>query len=187
MPITNATLVTAVEVEEGTSSSSDRPPVVSWVYPDLKQEALPSSIIHPKPPHYHDSLSHGFGVYRDLESFGRFTDQWRSEAGGEEGDEVELNVDLLVGAKAAEDSLKSYEIDVGFYYAKPESALHLQDRSLSKTIADDHIAVGKQRWRVLVENLAGGLIGLHSCSRRDSGGQGEFNVKLYRRHGLCCF
>ena len=180
MPIINATLVTTVEVEGETSSSSDRPPVASWVYPDLEQE--PSlSIIHPKPPHYHDSLSHVLGVGRDLDSFDRFSEQWRSEAGGEEDDEVELNVDLLVGAKAAEDSLKSYEIDVGFYYAKPESAFHLQDRSLCNTITDDHIAVGKRRWRDLVENLTEGLISLHSRSRRDSAGQGELNVnnRLY--------
>jgi hypothetical protein len=170
MPITNATLATGVE-EEGEKSSSDRPPIVLWAYPDWKHQPLPSSIIHPKPPHYHDSLSNNLYIGHDLDSFNRH----RSEPCREEGvavDAVELNVDLLVGAKSAEETLKSYEIDVGFYFAESGSTFHLEDRSLCKTITEDDIAVGKRRWADLVQNLAGGLISPHSRSRDHSEGQG---------------
>jgi hypothetical protein len=177
MPITNTTLAKGAE-EEGETSSSDRQRVISWAYPDWQQQAPPLSIIHPKPPHYHDSLFNERPLHHDPDSFGEHAERYRDEACEEEDvvpDANELNVHLLVGAKSAEDTLRSYEIDVGFYYSEPDSSFELlADRSLCKVITDDAIAVGKERWAQLVQNLAGGHIGSLSRSRRDSGVHGQF-------------
>jgi hypothetical protein len=172
MPITNTTSATGVE-QEAEKSSSDRQRVVSWAYPDWKQQAPPLSIIHPKPPHYHDSLSNELHIHLISDSFGAHAEQCSNETCREEEDTVldaELNVGVLVGAKCAEDTLKSYEIDVGFYYTEPDSPFQPEDRSLCRVITDYDIAVGKERWADLVQMLAGKP--LDPRLRHDSGGQG---------------
>jgi len=173
LPITNTTLAKGAG-EEGTTSSSDRQRVVSWAYPDWQQQAPPLSTIHPKPPYYHGSLFNERPLRHDPDEFGEHKERYRSEACEEDvvPDADELNVHLLVGAKFAEDTLRSYEIDVGFYYPEPDSSFELEaDRNLCKLITDDAIAIGKERWAQLVQNLTGGHISSLSQSRRDSGAQ----------------
>lgn len=162
MPITSTTVAQGVEEK----SSSDRQRrVVSWTYPDLKRQAPSSIIIHPKPPHYQDSLYTDLHVCRDMGLLSRHVQRCRSET-FEDEDALELNVDLLVGAKSAEDTLKLYEINAGFYYAEPDSH-HPEDRDLCRVITDDEIAAGKDRWAHLVQNLTGMYISPRSRSRQD--------------------
>ncbi|KIM82472.1 hypothetical protein PILCRDRAFT_785193 [Piloderma croceum F 1598] len=169
MPTTEVTLAKGAE-EEGETSSSGRQRVVSWAYPDW-QQAPPLSIIHPKPPHYHDSLFNERPLRHDSDSFGEHAG-YRNEKEDVVPDADALNVHLLVGVKSAEDTLRAYEIDVGFYYSEPDSSFELEaDRSLCKLITDDAIAVGKERWAQSVQNLAGGDIDSLLQSRRDSGVQ----------------
>ena len=173
MPVTNTTLAKGAE-DEGQTSSSDRQPVVSWAYPDWQQQAPPLSIIHPKPPHYHDSLFNERPLRHDPDLPGEHAERFCNEEEDVVPDADVLNVRLLVGAKSAEDTLRSYEIDAGFYYPEPDSSFELEaDRSLCKLITDDAIAVGKERWAKLVQNLAGGDIDCLLQSRRDSGVQGQ--------------
>jgi hypothetical protein len=129
------------------------------------------SIIHPKPPHYHDSLFNERSLRHVPDSHAKGYSKKACEE--EVSDADELNVPLLVGAKSAEDTLKLYEIDAGFYYSEPDSYSELEaNRSLCKVITDDDIAVGKERWVRLIQNLAEEHISSPSQSRRDSGVQG---------------
>src|SRR5882762_1835850 len=184
MPITNTTLAHGVK-EEG-RKFSDRFRVVSWAYPDLKQQAPPSSITHPKPPHYHDSLFNDPSACRYAGSFGRLDEKCRSETSGVDAaivqDAEELNVELLVGVKCAEDTLKLYEIGVGFYYAEPDSSSQLEERSLCRAITDDDITVGKERWADLVRNLTSEYSSFspprHDNGRQDNGRQGKLPMNL---------
>jgi hypothetical protein len=175
MPIINTTLAKGAG-EECKKSFSDRQRIVSWAYPDWQQQAPSLSIIHPKPPYYHDSLFNERYPPHDPGSFGGHGERYTETCREDEDvvlDADELNVDLLVGAKSAQDTLKSYEVDVGFYYSELDSSLQVEDQRLCKPVTDDDVAVGKERWAELVQSLTGGHIISRSQSRHDSGGQGR--------------
>ena len=174
MPITDTTLAQGVE-EDGKELSFDRQRV-SWAYPGSKRHVLPS-IIHPKPPHYHDSLSNSLHACGHADSLGRHAGGYKCEISGNKESDVldaeELNVDLLVGAKCAEDALKSYEIDAGFYHAIPDSQHERENRSLCRVITEEEIAVGKGRWAELVRSLTRERSSARSRSPRDHRRQGQ--------------
>lgn len=147
---------------------------VSWLYPDASLQFLPSVVIHPKPPHYHDSL---LSVNRMCcnGSFDNDAGESRNRLVAVGGEDIELNIELLVGAKYTEAILESYETDVGFHCYEPDSTL--QNRvpalSLSRNITEKDIAIGKQRWVEMVKLLAEGPLMSRSSSRDYNGAEGS--------------
>ncbi|KAJ7496650.1 hypothetical protein FB451DRAFT_199802 [Mycena latifolia] len=123
---------------------------VSWAYSPTDQQdiAAAKTTQSPrvaKPPHYHAALFHIRAASAD--------DQHDEDLA--EWDDGRLNPDL-VGFKGAVAALESYEIDVGFHW----SSLQIEEKSppdLTLAVDADHVALAKERWDELVQDLTGGL------------------------------
>ncbi|KAJ6590145.1 hypothetical protein DFH09DRAFT_222514 [Mycena vulgaris] len=123
---------------------------VSWAYTptDPRDVAATQATQFPrvaKPPHYHAALFHIRAASVD--------DQHDEDLA--EGDDGRLNPDL-VGFKSAVDAIESYEIDVGFHWP----SLQIEEKTppdLTLAVDEDHVALAKERWDELVQDLTGGL------------------------------
>ncbi|KAK7033831.1 glycoside hydrolase family 31 protein, partial [Favolaschia claudopus] len=125
---------------------------VLWSYPptDSLQNAPATRVTQPhrvaKPPHYHLALFFNRAVCADDPQY---------EEDIREADDGTLNSDL-VGFKAADAALESYEIDVGFHW--PPSAVEVKSQpDLSMPVNEDRVALAKDRWDEFVQDLTGGL------------------------------
>ncbi|KAJ7503170.1 hypothetical protein B0H11DRAFT_620799 [Mycena galericulata] len=120
---------------------------VSWAYTPAQDIAANKATQFPrvaKPPHYHASLFHIRGASDD-----------RSDEDLPEGDDGRLNPDLI-GCQGALAALESYEIDVGFHWPpSPIEQRNLPD--LAVPVHADRVALGKEHWDELVQDLMGGL------------------------------
>ncbi|KAJ7125340.1 hypothetical protein C8R44DRAFT_136982 [Mycena epipterygia] len=120
---------------------------VSWAYsPTDPQDIAASTVTQSprvaKPPHYHAAFIRAASV--DDQHEGDFA----------EGDD-ELNSDL-VGFKGAVAAVESYEIDVGFHW--PLAQIEEKSRpDLTRALDEDHVALAKERWDEVVQDLTGGL------------------------------
>ncbi|KAJ7198526.1 hypothetical protein GGX14DRAFT_700047 [Mycena pura] len=72
-----------------------------------------------------------------------------------EDDGGQLNPDL-VGLKGALVALESYELDVGFHWPSPPIERKIPP-DLAGGVNEDHVALVKERWDELVQDLTGGL------------------------------
>ncbi|KAJ7935333.1 hypothetical protein B0H13DRAFT_524357 [Mycena leptocephala] len=124
---------------------------VSWAYTPTNppQDTAVSKVTQShrvtKPPHYHAAL---FNVRAPAD------DQLHDEDFNE-GDDGQLNPDL-VGFKGAMAALESYEIDVGFHWGSP--LIEEKRRpDLAVAVNENHVALAKERWDELVQDLTGGL------------------------------
>lgn len=168
----NPVRAAGVELEK---RSYDR--TVSWVYPDSKQYIHPSSISHAKPPHYNGSLSIPIRVRDDPEPEDRETGKFNGRC-EEKAVADELNVALLVGAMSAEDSIKQYEIDVGISCVTSNPVVP-PSCNLCRTITNDEITLGQERWAELVKTLTGDEpISTRSRSRDNTGSEGKSAISL---------
>ncbi|KAJ7033378.1 hypothetical protein C8F04DRAFT_623304 [Mycena alexandri] len=125
---------------------------VSWAYtPTDPQDPAPASKLAQsprvaKPPHYHGALFRIRAASVD--------DQLQDEDLAV-GDDGRLNPDL-VGYKDATAAVESYEIDVGFHW--PSQPMEEKRRpDLAVAVNEDHVALAKERWDELVQDLTGGL------------------------------
>ncbi|KAJ7655560.1 hypothetical protein DFH06DRAFT_1200420 [Mycena polygramma] len=121
---------------------------VSWAYTPTEppQDIAATKVAQPpraKSPHYRAALFHI-----------RADDQ-RHDDDLAEGDDGELNPDL-VGVKAAVAVIESYEIDVGFHWPSP-SIEESRRPDLAVAVKEDQVALAKERWDELVQDLTGGL------------------------------
>ncbi|KAF7362432.1 Glycoside hydrolase family 31 protein [Mycena venus] len=125
---------------------------VSWAYSptDPTQDVAATKVTQSprvaKPPHYHAAL---FSV-----RVASADDQQHDEDLAE-GDDGGLNPDL-VGFKGAEAVIESYEADVGFHWPPPPIEEKRQP-DLAVAVDHDHVALAKERWDELVQDLTGGL------------------------------
>ncbi|KAJ7721511.1 hypothetical protein B0H16DRAFT_1256694, partial [Mycena metata] len=124
---------------------------VSWAYaPTDPQDPAPASKLAQsprvaKPPHYHTAL------FRIRAASADDQHQYEDLADGDDG----LNPDL-VGFMGAAATLESYEIDVGFHW--PSQPMEERRRpDLAVAVNKDHVALAKERWDELVQDLTGGL------------------------------
>ncbi|KAJ7799999.1 hypothetical protein B0H14DRAFT_3156247 [Mycena olivaceomarginata] len=83
-----------------------------------------------------------------------------------EGDDGGLNADL-VGFKLAEAAIDSYEIDVGFHWP-PQQIEEKSRPDLAAAVDEHHVALAKERWDELVQDLTGGLSILNTDRYHDS-------------------
>ncbi|KAJ7099372.1 hypothetical protein B0H15DRAFT_900610 [Mycena belliarum] len=122
---------------------------VSWAYsasdpPDIVAARATQSPRVAKPPHYHAALFYRAASVED-----------HHDEDLADWDDGRLNPDL-VGFKGAVAAIESYEIDVGFNW----SAWPVEEKStpdLTLAVDEDHVALGKERWDELVQDLTGGL------------------------------
>ncbi|KAJ7798651.1 hypothetical protein B0H14DRAFT_2906176 [Mycena olivaceomarginata] len=131
---------------------------VSWAYSPTPQLVAATEVTQSprvaKPPHYHASL---FSIRAAS------ADDQRHD---EEGDDGGLNADL-VGFKLAEAAIDSYEIDVGFHWP-PQQIEEKSRPDLAAAVDEHHVALAKERWDELVQDLTGGLSILNTDRYHDS-------------------
>ncbi|KAJ7270149.1 hypothetical protein B0H12DRAFT_1229384 [Mycena haematopus] len=125
---------------------------VSWAYSPQDVAATevtqsPRVAKVAKPPHYHAALFSIRAASTDDQQYG---EDFLSE-----GDDGRLNPDL-VGFKGAEAAVESYEIDVGFHWP-PMQIEEKRRPDLALEVKEDHVALAKERWDELVQDLTGGL------------------------------
>ncbi|KAJ6593247.1 hypothetical protein B0H19DRAFT_15514 [Mycena capillaripes] len=126
---------------------------VSWAYTptDPPQDVAATKVTQSprvaKPPHYHAAL---FRIRAAS------ADDQQHDDDLVDGDDGQLNPDL-VGFKGAVAAIESYEIDVGFHWP----SLEIEEKrrpDLALAVNEDHVALAKERWDELVQDLTGGLL-----------------------------
>lgn len=134
---------------------------VSWAYSPTPQPVAATEVTQSprvaKPPHYHASL---FSIRAAS------ADDQQHDEDLAEGDDGGLNADL-VGFKLAEAAIDSYEIDVGFHWP-PQQIEEKSRPDLAAAVDEHHVALAKERWDELVQDLTGGLSILNTDRYHDS-------------------
>ncbi|KAJ6631407.1 hypothetical protein B0H10DRAFT_492842 [Mycena sp. CBHHK59/15] len=117
---------------------------VSWAYAADPKDAGGLSGVA-KPPHYHDAL---FRIrVASLDD--------RHDEDLADWDDGLLNPDL-VGVKGAVDAVASYEIDVGFHWSSAVTDKKTPP-DLRASVNENQVALCKEQWDELVQDLTGGL------------------------------